>query len=121
MLVTERLELWQPCLGDIAQMMAIVAHPDTARFLAEVARVLRPGGRLAVATSHRCFPTKAIRAFHVLAPNERVQVIARYCELAGVGLANANEGGAFGPATFVDRSPEGADPLWIVTAARAAG
>jgi RimJ/RimL family protein N-acetyltransferase len=33
MLVTERLELWQPCLGDIAQMMAIVAHPDTARFL----------------------------------------------------------------------------------------
>jgi len=28
---------------------------------AEVARVLRPGGRVAIATSHRCFPTKAIR------------------------------------------------------------
>lgn len=32
-LVTERLELWQPRLGDIAQMMEIVAHPVTARFL----------------------------------------------------------------------------------------
>ena len=77
---------------------------------AEVARVLRPSGRVAVATSHRCFPTKAIRAWHVLPPDERLGAIAVYLERAG----------GFEPATVVDRSPPGADPLWIVTAVRPA-
>ena len=31
---------------------------------AEIARVLRPGGISVVAMSHRCFPTKAIRALN---------------------------------------------------------
>jgi SAM-dependent methyltransferase len=75
---------------------------------AEVARVLRPGGRVAVATSHRCFPTKAIRAWHVLPPEDRLGAIALYLERAG----------GFEPADLVDRSPPGADPLWIVTALR---
>ncbi|MEZ5695801.1 MAG: GNAT family N-acetyltransferase [Sphingomonadaceae bacterium] len=33
LLVTERLELWQPLGDDVPQMMAIVAHPETARYL----------------------------------------------------------------------------------------
>lgn len=76
--------------------------------MAEVARVLRPGGRVGVSTSHRCFPTKAIRAFHVLPPEERLRAIALYFERAG----------SFEPAEIMDRSPAGADPLWIVTARR---
>jgi SAM-dependent methyltransferase len=78
--------------------------------LREVARVLRPGGRVAIATSHRCFPTKAIRAWHVLSPRDRLALVALYLERAG----------GFGPAALVDRSPPGADPLWIVTARRVA-
>jgi SAM-dependent methyltransferase len=41
-----------------------LVHPVAV--LAEVRRVLRPGGISIVAMSHRCFPTKAVRAFHVL-------------------------------------------------------
>jgi SAM-dependent methyltransferase len=74
--------------------------------LRDVARVLAPGGRLIVAMSHRCFPTKAVRAFHQLAPDERIRLIGVYVELSG----------GFDAATFEDRSPVGEDPLWIVTA-----
>ena len=35
----------------------------------------RPGGLHAVAMSHRMFPTKAIRAWHVLPPRERLEVV----------------------------------------------
>lgn len=72
------------------------------------ARVLRPGGVHLIAMSHRCFPTKAIRAWHVLPPDERVQVIRQYFALAG----------AYDEPEFLDRSPAGADPLWIVLARR---
>jgi SAM-dependent methyltransferase len=75
---------------------------------AELARVLRPGGHAVIATSHRCFPTKAIRAWHVLPPAERLRTIAAYFARAG----------GFAPAETLDRSPPGADPLWIVTAER---
>ena len=77
---------------------------------AELARVLKPGGRLIVATSHRCFPTKAVRAFHVMNPTDRVSLIMQYFTGAD----------GFDEPEFVDRSPQGApmgaDPLWIVTA-----
>jgi len=75
---------------------------------AELARVLRPGGRAVIATSHRCFPTKAIRAWHTLPPTARRDAISRY-------FAEAK---GYAPAEHLDRSPEGADPLWIVTALR---
>ena len=73
---------------------------------ADVHRVLRPGGVSIVAMSHRCFPTKAVRAFHTLSGRERLDLVARYHELAG----------GFDEILRLDRSPEGADPLWIVRA-----
>jgi hypothetical protein len=74
------------------------------------ARVLRPGGLHAVALSHRCFPTKAIRAWHVLPPRERLEVVRTYFMIAG----------GYEEAEIEDRSPADADPLWIVTARRSA-
>lgn len=75
-----------------------------------VARVLRPGGLHLVALSHRCFPTKAVRAWHVLPPRERLAVVGEYFRRAG---------GYTDPEVW-DRSPAGADPLWLVMARRAA-
>lgn len=77
---------------------------------AEIARVLRPGGRSIVAMSHRCFPTKAIRAFHVPGANERFRLVEAYHA----------ECGLFDDIESIDRSPDEADPLWIGTATRRA-
>lgn len=74
-----------------------------------VARVLRPGGIHVVAMSHRLFPTKAIRAWHVLPMRERLDVVRTYFVIAG-GYAEPE---------VLDRSPENADPLWLVAAKRA--
>ena len=68
-----------------------------------VARVLRPGGRLGIAVSHRMFPTKAVRAFHQLPPAERVRLVGAYLVLGG-----------FENVAYVDRSPSAGDPLWIL-------
>ena len=75
----------------------------------EIGRVLAPGGQLIIAHSHRCFPTKATRAFLELPPAERIRLI-------GLCLQQA---GAFDAPEFHDRSPLAADPLWIVSGRRA--
>jgi SAM-dependent methyltransferase len=77
---------------------------------AEVARVLREGGKLLVATSHRLFPTKAIAAWRSLPADDRLRLVGAYLGQAG----------GFTGARVVDRSPAGADPLWVVVAERAA-
>lgn len=78
---------------------------------AEAARVLRPGGIAIIAHSHRCFPTKAVRAFRDFPPADRLRLCCHYLDQTG----------AFEPAEVLDRSPVGADPLWIVCARRRAG
>lgn len=75
------------------------------------ARALRPGGIYAVSLSHRCFPTKAIRAWHVLPSVQRLEVVRIYFRNAGL----------YDEPTVLDRSPAGADPLWVVMASRKAG
>lgn len=75
---------------------------------AAIARVLRPGGQFVVAMSHRCFPTKAIHAFQVLPPMDRVRLVGYF-----IGQA-----GRFHAPEFIDRSPIDADPLWLVSAQR---
>jgi len=78
---------------------------------ASVCRVLKPNGLAVIATSHRCFPTKAIMAWHASSPAERAHVLQLYLQLAG----------GFGRATYLDRSPADADPLWVVMANKVTG
>ena len=52
---------------------------------AEVARVLRPGGRVIVSYSNRCFPTKAVAAWLALDMAGRAALVRRYLEGAGFG------------------------------------
>ncbi len=75
---------------------------------AECARVLRPGGKLVIATSHRLFPTKAIAAWRSLAPGDRMHFLRACLERAG----------GFDEPRVEDRSPPFADPLWVLIAAR---
>jgi len=98
--------------ASLAAVMIVVSVQyltQPVQVFGEIARVLEPAGRLVVAMSHRCFPTKAVRAFRELDPADRVRLVSAYCRLAG----------GFTAPVFVDRSPAGADPLWIVTAERA--
>jgi hypothetical protein len=75
--------------------------------LESTAKALRAGGQICIAMSHRLFPTKAILAFHRFVPAQRVQLVMTYLEHAG-----------FVDVRFIDQSPDGADPLWLVVGTR---
>ena len=73
-----------------------------------VAQVLKPGGICIVSISHRLFPTKAIQAFFTLPLPARGELVESYCVATG----------CFESTRVIDRSPHGADPLWVVVARR---
>ena len=95
-----------------AVIIAVSVQYLTSPFavFAEIARCLVPGGLCIVAMSHRCFPTKAVQAFHLLPPEDRVRLVASYMSSSD----------AFEQINFTDRSPPDADPLWIVHGHKAA-
>lgn len=75
---------------------------------AEVARVLRPGGRLVCTWSNRCFPTKAIRGWLATPEPSRPAVVSAYFAAAG-GWGRPVERTVIPPR-------QGGDPLWAVWA-----
>ncbi|HZF68928.1 MAG TPA: methyltransferase domain-containing protein [Gemmatirosa sp.] len=74
----------------------------------DVARVLRPGAPFVVTFSNRCFPTKAVAAWHGLDDAGHARLVAAYFASAG----------AFGPAEVWAHQPRHGDPLWGVIARR---
>ncbi|MGI4886971.1 MAG: class I SAM-dependent methyltransferase [Janthinobacterium lividum] len=72
--------------------------------LRELARVLRPGAPLVVTFSNRCFPSKAIAAWHALDDRGHLALVQRFLLAAG-GWENIE---------LLDRSPRTGDPLFAV-------
>ena len=74
--------------------------------LREVARVLRPGGVVAISFSNRCFPTKAVAVWQALDGPEQCRLVALYLDRAGFTATNARE--------LAPPGHWGGDPLWAV-------
>lgn len=96
------------CFDAVVNAVSIQYLTRPVEVFASVARALRPGGLYVVAISHRCFPTKAIRAWWALGTEERLALVRTYFDLAE----------AYDEPQLLDRSPAGADPLWLVMARR---
>ena len=75
---------------------------------ADIARVLRPGGRLVCTWSNRMFPTKAVRGWLAAEEEERPGIVAAYFRASG----------AFEEAEGQRRPEATGDPLWAVWATR---
>jgi SAM-dependent methyltransferase len=77
--------------------------------LADVGRVLRPGGPLAITYSNRCFPTKAVRGWLATDDEQHGLVVAELVRRTGL----------FDEPRVALRTPPGrGDPLYAVTATR---
>jgi SAM-dependent methyltransferase len=76
---------------------------------ADVARVVRPGGRFVCTFSNRCFPTKAIRGWLSSSDADHGEIVAEYFRRAG----------GYDEPVVQRRTPDGhfGDPLWAVWAA----
>lgn len=77
---------------------------------AEVARVLRPGGRFVATFSNRCFPTKVIQGWLRLNDGQRCELVSSYFALTG----------CFEQPTVSTRRRGPGDPLFAVHASVAA-
>ncbi len=72
--------------------------------LKSVKTVLKDQGKIIIAMSHRLFPTKAVNVFQNINREDRIRLVMTYLDLSG-----------FEDISYFDRSPDNADPLWIVT------
>jgi SAM-dependent methyltransferase len=82
--------------------------------LREVARVLRPGGRVLISQSNRCFPTKVSDLWRHTSDVEHGVIIAAFLHACG------NDGTALFEAISAANLPatEGNDPLFVIAATR---
>lgn len=87
---------------------------DPIQVLKEVNRVLKPGGKVIMSQSNRCFPTKAVAIWLQMNDRQHLELINGYLQYAG-GFQNVE---AFDITATV---PDGSyrDPMFIVQAVKA--
>ena len=72
--------------------------------LADIRRVLKPGGAVHLAFSNRCFPTKAVMIWRMLNPADHARLVSLYLEHAGyadIQVHRLLDGSASDPMTVV--------------------
>eukprot|EP00521_Asterionellopsis_glacialis_P015942 CAMPEP_0195305714 /NCGR_PEP_ID=MMETSP0707-20130614/36817_1 /TAXON_ID=33640 /ORGANISM="Asterionellopsis glacialis, Strain CCMP134" /LENGTH=311 /DNA_ID=CAMNT_0040369913 /DNA_START=124 /DNA_END=1059 /DNA_ORIENTATION=+ len=86
-------------------------HP--IEVITEINRVLRPGGKVIISQSNRCFPSKAISMWLQMNDRQHLELINGYCQYAG----GFDEREAFDITATVPNN-EYRDPMFIVTATK---
>jgi len=106
-----RLPLPDECVDDAVCCVSVDYLTKPVDVFRDVARVLRPGGRLVCTFSNRIFPTKAIRGWLYASEEDRCRIVVEYFRRSR----------AFEPTTVARRTPSDhrGDPLFAVWAARA--
>lgn len=105
-----RLPLPDECVDDAVCCVSVDYLTRPVEVFRDVARVLRPGGRLVCTFSNRLFPTKAIRGWLYADDDQHCAIVDAYFRQSQV----------FGPATVARRTPidHRGDPLYAVWAQR---
>lgn len=104
---TPRLPFPDDAFDDAVCCVSIDYLVRPVEVVAEVGRVVRPGGRFVVTVSNRCFPTKAVRGWLAADDAGRVEIVRRYLSSSG----------AFGRASAELRTAPGrGDPLYAIWA-----
>lgn len=103
----QRLPLDDASVDAVGVCVSVQYMQEPVAVLREVARVLRPGGPVAITFSNRCFPTKAVAVWQALDPQGQAALVGLYLQRAGFETVEARE-------LVPSGGRGGGDPLWAV-------